>query len=153
MSAKKGSNALTDKQERFVQELLKGKSQREAYRAAYNCEKALNTTIDSKASVLFAQEKVRARYNALHDAVINASSSAAIATAAQVLEELTAIALGTKNFPGVDMFGNPVERPPSMTARIKALELMGRNHKLFTDNVSVGNNGEGAFRVDISVVE
>ena len=57
---------LTPKQERFVQELIKGKSQREAYKIAYpSSKKWKNESIDSKASNLFKNVKVRTRYEEL----------------------------------------------------------------------------------------
>ena len=37
---------LTAKQEKFVQELIKGKSQREAYKEAFNCKNMKDETID-----------------------------------------------------------------------------------------------------------
>lgn len=57
---------LTTKQERFVQELIKGKSQREAYRIAYPASvKWKNENVDSKASNLFKNVKVKTRYEEL----------------------------------------------------------------------------------------
>lgn len=56
---------LTNKQERFVQELVKGKSQREAYKTAYDASKMKDSTIDARASALFKQSKVRVRYDEL----------------------------------------------------------------------------------------
>ena len=57
---------LTTKQERFVQELIKGKSQREAYKIAYPASKKWkDESIDSKASNLFKNVKVRTRYEDL----------------------------------------------------------------------------------------
>lgn len=56
-------NMLTDKQEKFVQELIKGKSQREAYKIAYNTKKMTDKSIDVKASELFNNGKVTVRYN------------------------------------------------------------------------------------------
>ena len=58
---------LTTKQERFVQELIKGKSQREAYKIAYpTSKKWKETAIDSQASRLFNNSMVHARYEELH---------------------------------------------------------------------------------------
>lgn len=54
---------LTPKQERFVQALVSGASQREAYRAAYNCERSSDKTVDSKASRLLGKDTVGARYD------------------------------------------------------------------------------------------
>ena len=56
---------LTTKQEIFVQQLVAGQSQRKAYRRAYNAEKMTDKTVDEKASKLFKDGKVRARYRAL----------------------------------------------------------------------------------------
>jgi len=56
---------LTKKQEKFVQELVKGKSQREAYKAAYNAAKMKDETIDKKASLIFQKGEIRGRYEEL----------------------------------------------------------------------------------------
>ena len=126
---------LTDKQERFVQELITGKSQREAYKAAYDAAKMKDKTIDEKACKLLAQDKVRARYEALQTAVRAEGERRAVASAVEVLEELTAIGMGEKDYPAYDMFGKEMPRKPSMTARLKALELLAKHHSLFTDKV------------------
>ncbi len=57
--------SLTTKQELFVQSLIQGYSQREAYKMAYEADNMKDETIDSKASILFKTEKVRARYEEL----------------------------------------------------------------------------------------
>ena len=70
---------LTQKQERFVQLLIEGKSQRQAYRGAYpNC-KATDKTVDEKASKLLSESKVRARYEQLRDKVMSPLEEQAIA--------------------------------------------------------------------------
>ena len=59
---------LTDKQEKYIQELLKGKSQREAYREAYpNSREWKDTTVDVKASELLKVGKVLVRYTQLRE--------------------------------------------------------------------------------------
>ena len=58
---------LTQQQERFVQELIKGKNQREAYKIAYpKSQKWKESAVDSQASRLFKNSKVSARYEELH---------------------------------------------------------------------------------------
>ena len=57
--------SLTVKQEIFVQRLLEGNTQAEAYRFAYNCENMKDKTIIEKASKLMAQSNIRARYEEL----------------------------------------------------------------------------------------
>lgn len=78
---------LTTKQEKFVQEIIKGKSQREAYKAAYNCKNMKDENIDSKASNLFADGKVRARYNEL----IEESANKALWTREEAVNDLVMI--------------------------------------------------------------
>ena len=57
---------LTKAQEIFVQELLKGNTQRQAYLKAYPSKKNWKvSSLDSNASVLFKQVKVRHRYDEL----------------------------------------------------------------------------------------
>ena len=78
---------LTTKQEKFVQELVKGKSQREAYKVAYDVKTTKDENIDSKASKLFAVDKVRARYEEL----INQSAEQALWTREQAIKDLIMI--------------------------------------------------------------
>lgn len=58
-------NDLTAKQEKFVQGIVSGMSQREAYKSAYNCSNMKDKTIDEKASRMMKASKVRARYDEL----------------------------------------------------------------------------------------
>ena len=91
--ARKGSGnsatRLTKNEEKYVQCLLKDMSQRVAYRAAYpNC-KASDEVVDVKASQLLAKDKVRIRYNALHDKLMAKAEQSAIMSAEEVLKELS----------------------------------------------------------------
>lgn len=56
---------LTPKQELFVQGIIAGLSQRQAYRKAYKAEKMKNETVDRKAYELANNGKIRARYREL----------------------------------------------------------------------------------------
>ena len=56
---------LTLKQELFVQGIISGLSQRQAYRKAYKAEKMSDETVDSKASELLKNGKVTVRYREL----------------------------------------------------------------------------------------
>lgn len=60
---------LTAKQEKFVQNLINGMSQREAYKDSYNAENMSDKSIDTKACNLLKQDKVRSRFNELRDKV------------------------------------------------------------------------------------
>lgn len=56
---------LTQKQEAFVQALVAGKSQRAAYKEAYNVGRCSDKSIDSMASRTLAKVKVMSRYEEL----------------------------------------------------------------------------------------
>lgn len=58
-------SSLTPKQETFVQAIIKGKSQRQAYKEAYDTSKMKDETIDNRAYQLFKKDEVKARYNEL----------------------------------------------------------------------------------------
>jgi phage terminase small subunit len=84
---------LTDRQERFVQELIKGKSQREAYKlAGYKVDKMKDKIIDEKASRVFANDKVRARYEEIRSKLVKEAEEECIVSAKEVLRELKHIA-------------------------------------------------------------
>ena len=120
MSEKSGNKPLTDKQEKFVQELIKGKSQREAYKAAYNAKSMLDKTIDERASKLFKEYKVSARYEELHNRLMERATQDAIMSAEEVLKELSILGRAKiddflkvddiEYAVGTDEDGNPVKQ-------------------------------------------
>lgn len=57
--------SLTPKQEKFAQEVASGKSQADAYRAAFNCAKSKPNTIIQSASRLMADRNISARVEEL----------------------------------------------------------------------------------------
>lgn len=124
---------LTDKQERFVQELLKGKSQREAYRASYNCLRASDKTVDNKAYALFKKSEVRARYDELHHNAIKRTVDDAESIRAFMIETYKKMASGElcKQKTVMDKYGSVIrvekEVAPSdvNTAMQKLAELYG----------------------------
>ena len=57
--------SLTAKQEIFIQRLIEGYSQRQAYKFAFNCNNMKDTTIDVRACELFKDSKIQVRYEEL----------------------------------------------------------------------------------------
>lgn len=76
---------LTPKQEKFVQGIIEGMSQADAYRSAYSCKRTSDKTIWENASRLMADSKVKARVQELRDQLAKST----IMTAQQRLEWLT----------------------------------------------------------------
>lgn len=60
---------LTPKQEKFVQGIIDGMSQADAYRAAYNCSRMTDKTIWESASKLVNDTKVATRLSELRDRI------------------------------------------------------------------------------------
>lgn len=58
---------LTAKQEQFVQNLINGMSQREAYKNSYDASNMTDKTIDVKACNLLKKDNVRIRFNELRE--------------------------------------------------------------------------------------
>ena len=58
---------LTPKQEKFIQNIVAGMTQRQAYKAAYNAENMTDESIDAEACRLFNDHKVSSRYKELMD--------------------------------------------------------------------------------------
>ena len=84
---------LTIKQEIFVNGLIKGKSQREAYKAAYPKSKTwLPKSIDQAASRLFSNSKVQTRYNEIKSRIIKELEQETIIDTKEIIRELQNIA-------------------------------------------------------------
>ncbi len=82
---------LTAKQELFVHELIKGKSQREAYKTAYDTGNMSDAVIDVKASELMKNGKVAVRYEELHSRLVKEAEDECIVSAKDVLREYAKI--------------------------------------------------------------
>lgn len=160
---KVNKNGLTDKQEKFVNELIKGKSQRAAYRNAYpNAKKWKNETVDSKASTLLKNGKVKERYEQLKEKVTKNAENKAIISAEKIIDELANIALSNigdfivvkgksiklKKLEEIDQkklsalnlkptqYGYEVEFKQS--DKIKALKMLGEHFGIFEKEDSKG---------------
>ena len=75
---------LTAKEEKFVKELISGKTQRQAYKSAYNTSRMKDATIDNNACKLLKKNEVATRYQEL----LKANENKAIITKDKLLEGL-----------------------------------------------------------------
>ena len=110
---KPAPDKLTGKQTLFVQGILKGLSQSDAYRAAYNCTNMADNSIWREASVLFANPKVSARIKAGQRRQEEEAVHTGLSLRQHVEREL--YALSTK--------------ADTDQARLRALELLGKTEK------------------------
>ena len=107
----KDIHGLTPKQERFVQELLKGSSASDAYRSAYNAKGMKASAIHCEASKLKGSPKVSQRYKTLLRRKEEYALNSSLSLRQLVLEKLREEALNKEN---------------TSQSRIRALELLGK---------------------------
>lgn len=124
---------LTSKQEKYINNLVKGMSQRIAYRNAYpSSKKWKDETVDSKASTLLKNEKVKERYKKLIDKVNNKLEERTIMNALErmkwltdvingdILEDVPLMTKATKD--KVDT----IKCPTKIDTRLKALDTLNK---------------------------
>jgi len=93
------SNTISEAADKFVRYIIEGKSQRKAYRKAYpHTVKWKDASVDSKASVLFNQEKVQKRYQELKNKV-DAKSILTRLELEQLLKRAALMAIGDDKTP------------------------------------------------------
>jgi len=141
--AKRKGNAkrrkLTSKQERFLAEMIKGATQADAYRAAYNAKGMKPSAIYTEASRVMAHPEVSRRLHAQQDSIERSAQSSALSRRRFVLEGLereaegavsdsarvaALVALGKTS--GVDLFTERVETVEDRSAEEVRAELERR---------------------------
>ena len=116
---------LTTKQENFIQNIVKGMSQREAYKRSYKADKMSDNAIDREASLLLKNPKVAQRHKELVDAIAKPT----IMTAQERLVYLSEVIKGTQCEKVVQIVeGEPVEVtvPTSIKNKLSAIDLMNK---------------------------
>ena len=119
---------LTPKQEKYVQNLVKGMSQREAYKNSYDASKMKDETIDSKASILFKEDKIRKRYEEL----IKKTEDEAIMSAIERKKWLTKVISGEVKHTSYDTNGNSYENEAYISDKMKAIDILNKMDSIYT---------------------
>jgi phage terminase small subunit len=136
---------LTAKQEKFVQGIIEGKSQAEAYRSAYPNQKMSDKTIWEKASTLMRKDKVVARLNELREQMMKPT----IMSAQERLELLTRIAKGEEPEKIAQIVEGEVveyEVPASLKSRQSAIDIMNKMTGEYTQKVEASFTYEDNLR-------
>lgn len=122
---------LTAKQEKFVQNLINGMNQADAYRNAYSCNNMSDSTIWSNASRLAADSKVLARLSELRERL----AAPSIMTAQKRLEWLTEVIIGE----GV-----------STTDKLRAIDLMNKMQGDYVQKIEAEVTKEVCINIELS---
>ena len=124
------SEKLTLKQEKFVQNLIKGMSQREAYRNAYNNNKTKDEIIDTRACELFKNSKVKVRY----DELLKRLEDKAIMSAEERMKWLSKVIKA--DIKVEREYDNEVkEYDPYMSDRLKAMDILNKMDGQYTTKI------------------
>jgi hypothetical protein len=119
---KPAPDKLTGKQSAFVRAILKGLSQSDAYRAAYDCTNMADNSIWREASVLFANPKVTGRIKALQARQEDAALLSGLATRQHIQRTLYGL----------------TKKGENDAAKLRACELLGKLSDVaaFTERVA-----------------
>lgn len=140
---------LTSKQEKFVQGIITGMSQADAYRSAYNTAKMSDKSIHENASRLANDSKVTARINELRGQI----SKASIMTAQERLEYLTRVVRGEEKEIEVHIVEDmkvEVPVPTSIKTRIDAIDKMNKMTGEYVQKVQAEVTNAVSINIELS---
>ena len=132
---------LTGKQEKFVRNLIKGMTQREAYKNSYDAENMSDKCIDEEACKLFNDPKITQRYKELLDKV----DRAYIMTAQERLEYLTDIIMGVEQ----EAESEDTKRPATLRERMQAIDIMNKMQGEYVTKVDANVNTDVNIVVEL----
>lgn len=136
---------LTAKQEKFVQGIIDGMSQADAYRSAYDTSRMSDKTVYEKASRMAADDKIRARLQDLRDNMIAPS----IMSAQERLEYLTRVVKGIEKEEVTEYDDGEsvkVHNPASIRVRLNAIDLMNKMTGEYVQRVVADVSYEDSLR-------
>ena len=129
---------LTPKREKFVQNLIQGMSQREAYKNSFNAKNMSDRTIDNEAYKLFKTDEVRARYNELREKIEDAQETRTIMNVLERKEWLTKIINGEVPEEGTAVTQGQLlrfEKQPSLSDKMKAMDILNKMDGEYKTNI------------------
>jgi phage terminase small subunit len=140
---------LTQKQETFVQGIIEGKSQAEAYKAAYNASRMSDNAIYREASLLMSTPKIAQRLKELRDQLATPN----IMSAQERLELLTRMAKGEEPEKIVQFIeGERVEFevPASLKLRREAIDTMNKMTGEYTQKIEANVSNDVNIKIELS---
>lgn len=142
-------NKLTPKQEKFIQNIVSGMSQREAYKNSYNAENMKDEVIDVRACELFNDSKIKVRYQEL----MNKLEDKAIMTATERMIWLSEVVKGIQTekeavFTDGDVVIKDVEA--NLSTKIKAVDTLNKMSGEYITKVEADVNTDVNITIELS---
>jgi phage terminase small subunit len=128
---KEGENVLTPKQEKFVQGIIEGKSQADAYRAAYSTKNMTDKTIREEASRLMSDPNVSAMVKELRNQV----KASTIMSAQERMEWLTELIKNTNE---------------GTTDRLRAIDIINKMTGEYVTKIDADVKNDITINVELS---
>jgi phage terminase small subunit len=130
-TAERGESMLTAKQEKFVQGIIEGKSQADAYRSAYSTKNMTDKAIYIEASSLMDNPKVSLRLTELRNQMMKSS----IMSAQKRLEWLS------------NLIANDEE---GTSDKLKAIDIMNKMQGEYVQKVEADVKSEVTINIELS---
>jgi phage terminase small subunit len=139
-------NGLTPKQEKFIQNIVSGMTQRQAYKESYNAENMTDESIDVEACKLFNDTKVAQRYRELLEEL----KDVAIMSAIERMKFLTDI-VKEKEQEDLIMNGIPVGKTGAdLNTKMKAIDILNKMSGEYITKVEAAVNSEVNINIELS---
>ena len=118
----KNKDKLTARQEKFVQNIIRGMTQREAYRASFNPKTMTDKSMDEMACRLFNSDKIQSRYNE----IMQKMEETAIMSAKERMKWLTDV---INDIQTEDVIISGVKyrnQPADLNQKMKAIDILNK---------------------------
>lgn len=132
---------LTLKQEKYVQNLIKGMSQRQAYKEAFDTSKMKDETIDVRACELLKDSKVKVRYNEL----LKKLEDEAIMSAKERKKWLSDVIKGNVKHISYNTNGEEYENEAYISDKLKAVDLLNKMDNSYQQNIKIDGTINNPF--------
>ncbi len=137
---------LTAKQEKFVQNLISGMSQRQAYKDAYNAENMKDETIDVRACELFNTGKIKVRYQELMDKL----EDEAIMTARERMIWLSDVVKGNIKHISYGSNGEAYENEAYISDKLRAVDTLNKMSGEYITKIEADVNNDVTINIELS---
>ena len=136
---------LNIKQEKFIQNIVKGMSQREAYKDAYKVNYDENA-IDNNASKLFNKDEVQTRYKELLQELEDKS----IMSAKERMIWLTKVINGQITHTSYDGNGNAYDNEAYISDKLKSIDILNKMSGEYITKIDADVNSDVTINIELS---
>ena len=136
---------LTPKQERFIQNIVSGMTQRQAYKEAFQVDYDENA-IDSNASTLFNSTKVQQRYKELMDKL----EDEAIMSARERMIWLSDVVKGKVKHTSYGTNGEAYENEAYIGDKLRAIDTLNKMSGEYVTKIDADVNSDVNINIELS---